>query len=103
MSRKRGGGGAEQESTSQDWVATLADEVIAAARKETANKGECGEGRTIVCASGLSPSGPIHLGNLREVLTPHLVADEIRRRGIACEHVISWEDFVGYRGGPQGV
>ncbi len=71
VSRRRGGGG-EAESTSQDWVATLADEVIAAARKEDPD-----EGRTIVCASGLSPSGPIHLGNLREVLTPHLVADEI--------------------------
>jgi lysyl-tRNA synthetase class 1 len=103
MSRRRGGGGAEPESTSQDWVATLADEVIAAARKETAERGDCGEGRTIVCASGLSPSGPIHLGNLREVLTPHLVADEIRRRGIACEHLISWDDFDRYRRVPKGV
>ncbi len=38
--------------------------------------------RVITVASGLSPSGPIHLGNLREVMTPHLVADEIRRRGL---------------------
>jgi lysyl-tRNA synthetase class 1 len=97
MSRRRGGGG-EAESTSQDWVATLADEVIAAARKEDPD-----EGRTIVCASGLSPSGPIHLGNLREVLTPHLVADEIRRRGIACEHLISWDDFDRFRRVPKGV
>ena len=28
------------------------------------------------CASGISPSGPVHLGNLRELMTPHLVADE---------------------------
>ncbi len=96
MSRRRGGG--EAESTSQDWVATLADEVIAAARKEDPD-----EGRTIVCASGLSPSGPIHLGNLREVLTPHLVADEIRRRGIPCEHLISWDDFDRFRRVPKGV
>ncbi|HEY2195081.1 MAG TPA: lysine--tRNA ligase [Actinomycetospora sp.] len=95
MSRRRGG---EAESTSQDWVATLADEVIAAARKEDPD-----ESRTIVCASGLSPSGPIHLGNLREVLTPHLVADEIRRRGIACEHLISWDDFDRFRRVPKGV
>ncbi len=98
MSRRRGGG--EVESTSQDWVATLADEVIAAARKEA---NDDVEGRTVVCASGLSPSGPIHLGNLREVLTPHLVADEIRRRGIACEHLISWDDFDRFRRVPKGV
>ncbi|NMO91187.1 lysine--tRNA ligase [Actinomycetospora sp. TBRC 11914] len=95
MSRRRGGEAAE--STSQDWVATLADEVIATHEKE----GDAD--RTIVCASGLSPSGPIHLGNLREVLTPHLVADEIRRRGIACEHLISWDDFDRYRRVPKGV
>jgi lysyl-tRNA synthetase class 1 len=101
MSRRRGSG--EAESTSQDWVATLADEVIAAARKETADPEDHGEGRTIVCASGLSPSGPIHLGNLREVLTPHLVADEIRRRGLRCEHLISWDDFDRFRRVPKGV
>ena len=60
-----------------DWVSRFADEVIAEAQRRA-------PGATIVCASGLSPSGPIHLGNLREVLTPHLVADEIRRRGVDC-------------------
>ncbi|MFC5061424.1 lysine--tRNA ligase [Actinomycetospora atypica] len=96
MSRKRGG---EAESTSQDWVATLADDVVAAHKEIDGADPD----RTIVCASGLSPSGPIHLGNLREVLTPHLVADEIRRRGIACEHLISWDDFDRFRRVPKGV
>jgi lysyl-tRNA synthetase, class I len=76
-----------------DWVSTMADEVIAAA----------GPGNRIVCASGLSPSGPIHLGNLREVMTPHLVADEIRRRGHDCEHLISWDDYDRYRRVPAGI
>lgn len=76
-----------------DWVSALADEVIAAAPAD----------RTIVSASGLSPSGPIHLGNLREVLTPHLVADEIRRRGRACEHLISWDDYDRFRRVPAGI
>jgi len=79
-----------------DWVARFADEVIAAAHARDPK-------RTIVCASGLSPSGPIHLGNLREVMTPHLVADEIARRGIAVEHVISWDDYDRYRKVPVGV
>ena len=63
------------EATEADWVSRFADEVIAEATRRA-------PGKTIVCASGLSPSGPIHLGNLREVMTPHLVADEIRRRGV---------------------
>ncbi len=79
-----------------DWVAQFADEVIEAADRLL-------PGRPIVCASGLSPSGPIHLGNLREALTPHLVADEIRRRGIACEHIISWDDYDRFRRVPAGL
>ncbi len=56
-----------------------------------------------MCASGLSPSGPIHLGNLREVMTPHLVADEIRRRGRECVHLLSWDDYDRFRKVPAGV
>jgi lysyl-tRNA synthetase class 1 len=57
----------------------------------------------VICASGLSPSGPIHLGNLREVMTPHLVADEIRRRGRECVHLLSWDDYDRFRRVPAGV
>ncbi len=59
--------------------------------------------KPVVVASGLSPSGPIHLGNLREVMVPHLVADEIRRRGIPCEHILSWDDFDRLRKVPAGI
>ncbi|GAB2581230.1 lysine--tRNA ligase [Paractinoplanes abujensis] len=79
-----------------DWVSRFADEVIAEAERRA-------PGKPIVCASGLSPSGPIHLGNLREVMTPHLVADEIRRRGRECVHIISWDDFDRFRKVPAGI
>src|SRR4029453_744227 len=79
-----------------DWGARFADEVIAEGERRA-------PGKPIVCASGLSPSGPIHLGNLREVMTPHLVADEIRRRGVACEHLLSWDDYDRLRRVPGGL
>lgn len=78
-----------------DWVARFADEVIAEAERRA-------PGKTIVCASGVSPSGPIHLGNLREIITPHLVADEISRRGADCVHLLSWDDFDRFRKVPAG-
>ncbi|MCK1796582.1 lysine--tRNA ligase [Streptomyces sp. XM4193] len=85
------------ESTPEaDWVSRFADEVIAEAERRA-------PGKPIVCASGLSPSGSIHLGNLREVMTPHLVADEVRRRGYECVHLISWDDYDRYRKVPAGV
>ncbi|MFE7530340.1 lysine--tRNA ligase [Kitasatospora sp. NPDC057542] len=79
-----------------DWVSRFADEVIAESERRA-------PGRAVVVASGLSPSGPVHLGNLREVMTPHLVADEIRRRGVACEHLLSWDDYDRFRKVPAGI
>lgn len=79
-----------------DWVSRFADDVIVEAERRS-------PGKPIVCASGLSPSGPIHLGNLREVMTPHLVADEIRGRGHDCVHILSWDDFDRFRKVPAGI
>jgi lysyl-tRNA synthetase, class I len=84
------------QSAETDWVSGFADEVIAEAERRA-------PGKPIVCASGLSPSGPIHLGNLREVMTPHLVADEIRRRGHECVHILSWDDYDRFRKVPAGI
>ncbi len=36
-------------------------------------------------------------------MTPHLVADEIRRRGHEVRHLISWDDYDRYRKVPNGV
>ncbi|GGN63787.1 lysine--tRNA ligase [Streptomyces kronopolitis] len=93
-----------QQSTETDWVSRFADEVIAEAERRAPGKTAPGDSApVIVCASGLSPSGPIHLGNLREVMTPHFVADEIRRRGYEVRHLISWDDYDRYRKVPDGV
>lgn len=93
-----------QQSTETDWVSRFADEVIAEAERRAPGKVTSGASApVVVCASGLSPSGPIHLGNLREVMTPHLVADEIRRRGYEVRHLISWDDYDRYRKVPAGV
>ena len=73
-----------------DWVTRAADDAIRHAGGEEAVRAE---GRTITCASGASPSGPVHLGNLREFLTVHFVAEEIRRRDLPVRHLHSWDDY----------
>ncbi|WP_420076780.1 lysine--tRNA ligase [Streptomyces sp. JL3001] len=85
-----------QSTETTDWVSRFADEVIEESERRA-------PGKPVVVASGLSPSGPIHLGNLREVMTPHLVADEIRRRGREVRHLISWDDYDRYRKVPAGI
>ena len=76
-----------------DWVTRAADDAVRHA----------GEGNLVTVASGASPSGPIHLGNLREFLTPHFVAEELRRRGVAVRHLHSWDDYDRFRKVPAGV
>ncbi len=80
-----------------DWVTKIADRV------ETNVRQTKGEQATIVCASGISPSGPIHLGNLREVMTVHLVAEELRSRGWTVDHIHSFDDYDRFRKVPVGV
>ena len=78
-----------------DWVARTAEQVRAEAERR-----HPGEAPTV--ASGISPSGPVHLGNLRELMVPHLIADEVRRQGAACRHILSWDDYDRFRRVPAG-
>ncbi|WP_200954471.1 MULTISPECIES: lysine--tRNA ligase [unclassified Nocardioides] len=82
-----------------DWVTRTAD--LALRHAEAVNGGTLPD--VVTCASGISPSGPIHLGNLREFLTVHFVAEEIRRRGITVRHLHSWDDYDRFRKVPAGV
>lgn len=77
-----------------DWVTRAADDAVRHAG---------GEDRLITVSSGASPSGPVHLGNLREFLTVHFVGDELARRGLRVRHLHVWDDYDRFRKVPAGV
>src|SRR6478609_3778479 len=83
-----------------DWVTRAADDAIRHAHDRYGD--DLGD-HVITCASGASPSGPVHLGNLREFLTVHFVAEEIKRRGLAARHLHSWDDYDRFRKVPAGI
>lgn len=84
----------KQDGEPHDWVTRAADDALRHA----------GEGASIVTvSSGASPSGRVHLGNLREFLTVHFVAEELRRRGVHTRHLHVWDDFDRFRKVPVGV
>ena len=74
---------------------------LALRHAETVNGGSLPE--IVTCASGISPSGRVHLGNLRELLTVHFVAEELRRRGLPTRHLHVWDDYDRFRKVPVGV
>jgi lysyl-tRNA synthetase class 1 len=82
-------------AAADDWVARTAGQVRAEGERRH-------PGEAPTCASGISPSGPVHLGNLRELMVPHLVADEVRKQGAPCRHILSWDDYDRLRKVPAG-
>ena len=79
-----------------DWVTRAADDAVR-------HHERTGADGPVTCSSGISPSGPVHLGNLREFLMPHFVADELRRRGVPVRHLHVWDDYDRFRKVPRGV
>ncbi|MBK8261545.1 MAG: lysine--tRNA ligase [Nannocystis sp.] len=55
------------------------------------------------CAAGITPSGVVHVGNFREVITVDLVARALRDRGVQVRFIYSWDDFDVFRKVPAGM
>jgi len=64
---------------------------------------ERGKKEIYVCASGITPSGTVHIGNFREVITTDLVVRALQDRGINVRFIYSWDDFDRFRKVPKNV
>jgi len=53
--------------------------------------------RPVVVAAGITPSGVVHVGNFREVMTVDLVARALRDQGVPVRFIYSWDDFDVFR------
>jgi len=56
-----------------------------------------------VCAAGITPSGIIHIGNLRDVLTSEFVVRSLKKLGKNAELIWSWDDYDRFRKVPKDV
>lgn len=54
-------------------------------------------------AAGISPSGIVHFGNLRDVITSFAVCKELQKRGKRTRIIFSWDDFDRFRKVPNGI
>jgi lysyl-tRNA synthetase class 1 len=61
------------------------------------------EGAEVTVAAGITPSGVIHVGNFREVITVDLVARALRDQGAHVRFIYSWDDFDVFRKVPAGI
>jgi lysyl-tRNA synthetase class 1 len=58
---------------------------------------------TYVCASGISPSGMVHIGNFREIITTDFVVKSLKERGEDTRFIYSWDDYDRFRKVPANV
>lgn len=54
-------------------------------------------------ASGVSPSGFVHIGNFREIATPYLVAKELKKLGKKVRYILSFDEFDRFRKVPKNI
>lgn len=59
--------------------------------------------RTYVCASGITPSGTVHIGNFREIISVDLVVRALRDRGKQVRFIYSWDDYDVFRKVPLNM
>lgn len=76
-----------------DWAHQLAAQVIERFPDE----------QTYTGAAGISPSGPVHFGNFRDVSTTLSVLEALEAAGKKTRFVYSWDDYDRFRKVPAGV
>jgi lysyl-tRNA synthetase class 1 len=55
------------------------------------------------CASGITPSGTVHVGNFREIISVDLVVRALRDAGHSVRFLYSWDDYDVFRKVPGNV
>ena len=56
---------------------------------------------TVLCAAGISPSGRVHIGNFREIITVDLVSRALQHRGRTTRFLLFWDDYDALRKVPS--
>jgi len=62
-----------------------------------------GDLESYTCASGITPSGTVHIGNFREIISVDLVVRALRARGKKVRFIYSWDDYDVFRKVPKNM
>ena len=82
-----------EEETSYHWTDIAAENIIR----------EKGDKKKYTVAAGITPSGTVHIGNFREIITVDLVKRALEKRGKKVRFLYSWDDFDVFRKVPANM
>ena len=83
----------DNQKNSFHWADITADKIIR----------EKGDKESYTVASGITPSGVVHFGNFREVITVDLVARALMQKGKKVRFIYSWDDYDTFRKVPMNM
>lgn len=75
------------------WADQVAERIIS----------ERGDLDLYTCASGITPSGTVHIGNFREIMTVDLIVRALRSRDKNVRFIYSWDDYDVFRKVPANM
>lgn len=81
------------EQQSVHWADIYADRIIR----------EKGPKDVYTCASGITPSGTVHIGNFREIISVDLLVRALREKGHKVRFIYSWDDYDVFRKVPKNM
>jgi lysyl-tRNA synthetase class 1 len=71
---------------SQYWADQIAEKLIRSRKK-----------KSFTVASGVTPSGTLHFGNFREIITTDIIARALTDAGAKVRFIYSWDDYDRFR------
>jgi len=83
----------ETEENEKHWADAIAEKLIEMNPKK----------KKFVLAAGISPSGTVHIGNFRDVITIDLVGRALKDKGYKAELIFSWDEFDRLRKIPANI
>ncbi len=82
-----------EKTKASHWADQTAEKIIA----------EWGDRDSYTCASGITPSGTVHVGNFREMISVELVVRALRGLGKKVRFIYSWDDYDVFRKVPLNM
>ena len=83
----------KNEKRSYHWTDITAENIIR----------EKGDKDSYVLAAGITPSGVVHVGNFREMITVDLVKRALEKKGKKVRFIYSWDDYDVFRKVPSNM
>ncbi|MDO9580298.1 MAG: lysine--tRNA ligase, partial [Bacteroidales bacterium] len=83
----------QEEPKSFHWTDVAAENIIR----------EKGDKPKYVVAAGITPSGTVHIGNFREIITVDLVKRALEKKGKKVRFIYSWDDYDVFRKVPLNM